>query len=162
MSMSHRILVVDDNEIVGWTLQVRLWAAEHQVTYVSSANAALEALAVQRFDLVLLDLHMPDIGGLEALEMMNARDLCLDTPVVLLTSSDELKDIQKASLLGARGYLTKAEATRSLLHMVDRLLEEPNISWLDDYSCVFTPSQSEGADTPRLRLVSNRSNPTQS
>jgi CheY-like chemotaxis protein len=144
--MSKRILSVDDNKIIGWTLAVTLWAAEYEVRHVSSALEAFSALAEEKFDMVLLDLEMPNIGGLEALSIINLRRLCPDTAVVLLTSSDELSDIQQARALGARGYLTKAYASKALIKSVDRIMDDPLVSWLDDFHCVTRPGRRAEAN----------------
>ena len=134
--MGQRILSVDDNEIVGWTLAARLWVAGYDVETVASAAAAFEALKVNQYDLVLLDLEMPDCGGLEALDFIRRQDLCLNTPVVLLTSSEYFGHVQKAYTLGASGYLTKSFASNKLIKTIDRLMKGDDVVWIDDLHCV--------------------------
>jgi len=134
--MTRRVLVVDDNEIVGWTLRARLWIAGCEVILAGSAAEALATLEIERFDLVLMDLSMPDMTGLEAMEIIEQRGLCPGTPVVLLTASEDIQNVQAARALGASGYLTKAAAQRALAPAIDRLLAEPGISWIDDHHCI--------------------------
>jgi CheY-like chemotaxis protein len=145
--MVRRILAVDDNEVVGWTLRARLWAAGYEATTVSNAVDAYAALRVGRFDLVLLDLEMPGIGGLDALAAFDRLGLRRETPVLLLTASDELRHMRKARQLGAIGYLTKAHANRTLVQYLDRLFVMPETTWLDDHTWVYpqptTPSEAE-------------------
>lgn len=136
--MSRRILTIDDNQVVGWALRARLWVAEYEVEIASSALEAFTILKRERFDLVLLDLEMPGIGGLEALAIIKLLDLCRGAPVVLLTSSDEERNVRRAHELGARGYLTKQAAAETLIKHIDRLFESPETSWLDDYTWVYT------------------------
>jgi len=135
--MVQQVLVVDDNEVVRWTLQARLGVAGFEVTAVASAAEALKALAAGRFDLVLLDHDMPEMTGLEALALIERRELCPRTPVVLLTSSEEFELVRAARSGGARGYLTKAEAFRNLMPALARLLGgRSDVTWIDDFHTV--------------------------
>ena len=134
--MRRKILVIDDNELVGRVLRARLWAADYDVTVVTGAQSAFEVLGKGRFDLVLLDLEMPDLDGLEVLAVIRTHDLAQGAPVVLLTSSDETRNLLRARELGARGYLTKDHAAETLLKNVDRLLSGPSALWLDDLHCL--------------------------
>ncbi|MBV9511938.1 MAG: response regulator, partial [Caulobacteraceae bacterium] len=94
--MTRRLLVVDDNEILGWALQARLWVAGCEVILAGSAAEAFAVLEIERFDLVLMDLSMPDMTGLEAMEVIQQRGLCPETPVVLLTASEDIQNVQDA------------------------------------------------------------------
>jgi CheY-like chemotaxis protein len=135
--MAQQVLVVDDNEVVRWTLQARLGVAGFEVTAVASAAEALKALAAGRFDLVLLDYDMPQMTGLEALAQIEQRGLCPRTPIVLLTSSEEFELVRAARSGGARGYLTKAEAFRNLMPALTRLLGgRSDVTWIDDFHTV--------------------------
>ena len=145
--MGRQILAVDDNEIVGWTLAARLWVAGYEVETVCSANEAFMALREKRYDLVLMDLEMPDMGGLQALEFMRDHDLCADAPVVLLTSSEDFAHVQKAYALGAKGYLTKDHATTALIKHIDRLMKTEDVIWLDDYHCISRKSAVQDSRT---------------
>ncbi len=150
--MAHRILAVDDNEIVGWTLAARLWVAGYEVETVCSASEAFMALRESRYDLVLLDLEMPDMGGLRALEVMREQNLCRDAPVVLLTSSEDFAHVQHAYTLGAKGYLTKAHAATALIKSIDRLMKIDDVIWLDDHHCVSR--QTAPQDQPAQSFLS--------
>ena len=140
--MSRRILAIDDNEIVGLALRARLGAADYEVEIASSAIEAFAILKRERFELVLLDLEMPGVGGLDALAIINLLDLCQSAPVILLTASDEERNVRRARELGARGYLTKDAAAETLIRHIDRLFEEPQTNWLDDYICVYTAKEA--------------------
>ena len=167
--MGQRILAIDDNEIVGWTLAARLWVAGYDVETVSSAAAGFEALKTQDYDLVLMDLEMPDCNGLDALDIMVRDRLCPDAPIVLLTASEHFGHVQQAYAKGARGYLSKEFASSALIKNIDRLMKTKDVVWIDDEHCVSkqieAPKTSDVAMAPkpdtapgaRLRLVSMRS-----
>ena len=159
--MSQRILAVDDNEIVGWTLAARLWVAGYDVETVRSAGEALAALREGDYALILMDLEMPDTDGLEAAALIREAGLCPDAPIVFLTASEDFADVQRAYGLGARGYLTKAFSP-ALIRNITRLIEAPDVVWIDDHHCVSREASAPTASGgPRggaaLTLVSDRS-----
>ena len=158
--MGRRILAVDDNEIVGWTLAARLWAADFDVVSVQSADEAFEALNEGRFDLILMDLNMPGCDGLSALELIVAEGLAPGVPVVLLTSSDDIHDMRRARDLGALGYLTKEESGGKLAAQIDRILGAPDTIWIDDHHRIARQVKTRQAGVaPILRLVSTQNRP---
>lgn len=102
----RRILLVDDDKnlsrvIVEYLTEIR----GHTVRAVASGEEALAALEHERPDIVLLDVMMPGIGGMETLARMRA--LAPDMPVLMVTASDDAGLTRKALSLGAAGYVTK-------------------------------------------------------
>lgn len=101
-----RVLVVDDNPIVRIGLRTMLTDLPQVTEVVEAANGA-QALAElgrpERFDIVLLDVRMPVMDGLTALDAMRG------TPVVMLTSSEDSATVKRALALGAKGYLVHGE-----------------------------------------------------
>jgi DNA-binding NtrC family response regulator len=100
-----RVLVVDDERPIRFLMEKELPRAGCLVTCAESGEDALERLRTQEFDVVLMDLKMPGIGGLEALRRI--RDLGASAEVVVLTGHPDVTTAIEAMKLGAYDYLTK-------------------------------------------------------
>ena len=99
------VLVVDDEEPFRLLIERRLANSKHHVECVASGEAALDRLSDRTFDVVLLDLRMPGIGGLETLRRI--RDEHISCEVVVLTGEPDYDDCVEAMKLGAFHYLRK-------------------------------------------------------
>jgi class 3 adenylate cyclase len=102
-----RILVVDDNASNRDLLFRRLSRDGHQVARAGSGQRALEILAVEEFDLVLLDLMMPDLNGFEVLERLKADERLHSLPVIMISGLREIDSVVRCIEAGAEDYLTK-------------------------------------------------------
>jgi len=119
-----RVLVVDDSELTRDVLVVSLGALGYEVTEAVDGARALDALAEGGFDLVLTDIDMPVMDGLELLSRIRARPETARLPVVVLTTRAEPRFLERASELGADAYLTKtAFHTDELARVVRRHVE---------------------------------------
>jgi len=105
MTTAAHILVVDDEAGVRFFLEQLLERDGHQVVAVESGEAALECIAAQEFDLVLVDLRLQGIGGMDVLAAV--RDTAPDTPVIVLTAHASLESAMEALRQGAHDYLFK-------------------------------------------------------
>jgi PAS domain S-box-containing protein len=85
----------------------------------------LELAREHRPDLILLDLHLPDLGGDEVLAQLRAHDGTADIPVVILTADATKRQLDTLLAAGAREFLTKPIAVRPLLEVVDEMMGEP-------------------------------------
>ena len=102
------ILVVDDNEDNCYTLTRRLKRQGYDnVATAGHGREALELLAARPFDLVLLDVMMPDMNGYEVLETMKADPALRDIPVVMISALDEADSVARCIEIGAEDYLAK-------------------------------------------------------
>ena len=101
------ILVVDDNEMNRDLLSRRLRRDGHTVVIAEHGRAALERLAAEPFDLVLLDIMMPELTGYEVLEIMKKDAAMLHIPVVMITAATEEDSIVRCLHLGADDHLPK-------------------------------------------------------
>jgi adenylate cyclase len=102
-----RILVVDDNASNRDLLFRRLSRDGHQVTRAESGQRALEILAIEEFDLVLLDLMMPDLNGFEVLERLKADERLHALPVIMISGLHEIDSVIRCIEAGAEDYLSK-------------------------------------------------------
>jgi DNA-binding NtrC family response regulator len=120
------ILIVDDERPIRRILSVLLQERRHRVTDVGSGEEALAALPETRPDLVLLDLRLPGIDGLETLKRLRALDPKLD--VVMMTAHGTISSAVEAMRRGAFDYVTKPFDNDELLMIVDRSLEMRRLS----------------------------------
>ena len=100
------LLVVDDNEDNRYTLTRRLNREGYKnLTTANNGRDALDKLKVQPFDLVLLDIMMPDMNGYEVLEHVKATPSLRDIPIIMISSLDEIESVIRCIELGAEDYL---------------------------------------------------------
>ena len=106
-SESFSLLIVDDNAMNRDMLARRLEREGYAITTASGGKAALELLGKQNFDLVLLDILMPDIDGYQVLEQLKADVRTREIPVVMLTAVHEMDSVVRCFEMGVEDYLTK-------------------------------------------------------
>jgi sigma-B regulation protein RsbU (phosphoserine phosphatase) len=104
---SSSILIVDDEELNSEGLARRLQGRGFAVTVAKSGREAIELLGGRRFDLVLLDIMMPGMTGLEVLKFLRRVDSLIDLPIIMVTAKGESEDMVEALELGANDYVTK-------------------------------------------------------
>jgi DNA-binding NtrC family response regulator len=149
-----RVLVVDDDEHFRFAMDKHLSASRHHVDCVASGPEALERLTQQPFDVVLLDLRMPGLSGLETLRQM--RDAGRSCEVVVLTGAPDFDDCVEAMRLGAYHYLRKpldpVLIEDTLRRAVERLrLRRENAAWRRLHGPGSWPSVV--GDSPAIRRV---------
>ena len=116
MSTPARIILVDDDPDLLRLVGLRLGAAGYEVEALGSAEAALNALAARRADLLLTDWRLPGIDGLELFEQVRQRYPAM--PVILLTAHGTVPDAVDAVSRGVFGYLVKPFDGKALLDKV--------------------------------------------
>jgi len=134
-STSGDILLVDDDPGLLRLLSIRLNAAGYDVRAVQSGEIALEAVETQRPDLVITDLRMDRMDGMQLLDELNRR--CTGLPVLILTAHGTIPDAVSATQEGAVAFLTKPVDKNSLLEQVERALQlngarQPERTWRSD------------------------------
>jgi DNA-binding response OmpR family regulator len=102
-----RLLVVDDNESNRDVLSRHLQRQGHTVTTAEDGNQALAMLRREGFDLVLLDIMMPEVDGYQVLEQMKSDPALNHLPVLLLSARDDLDSVVRGIAMGAEDYLPK-------------------------------------------------------
>ena len=121
-NLSLSILLVDDEPAIRLSVGDALREAGHQVKTASDGGEALSALAVQEFDLLISDIHMPRVSGLELF-----RHVCANAPqtdVILITAHGAVEDAVDALKQGAKDYLLKPFDVDELLVRVARIAEQ--------------------------------------
>ncbi|MCO6451637.1 MAG: response regulator [Caldilineales bacterium] len=101
------LLVVDDNKVLRLLLGRNLEQQGHTVSFAENGRQALEKLRAERFDLMCLDIEMPDMDGYEVLAELSADPQLRDFPVIVTSALEELDSVVKCIEMGAEDYLTK-------------------------------------------------------
>lgn len=117
------ILVVDDEEAICRALQLFLQQKGFIVTTVHTGMAALSHVATTLPDLIMLDVMMPGMDGLQVLRKLKEDDRTKSIPVVILSAAAELQDLQKGWDQGTDVYLTKPIQLDQLADMVESILD---------------------------------------
>jgi diguanylate cyclase (GGDEF)-like protein/PAS domain S-box-containing protein len=106
-SQAGRLLIVDDNELNRDMLARRLARKGYEIVLAASARQLPERVKEESIDLVLLDIEMPEISGLEALKTLRETYSPIQLPIIMVTAKDQSEDVVKALDLGANDYVTK-------------------------------------------------------
>ncbi len=101
------LLVVDDNKVNRLLLGRGLEQQGHKVSFAENGRKALEMLRSAPFDLVLLDIQMPELDGYQVLEQLTQDTQLREIPVIMTTAMEELDSVVKCIEMGAEDYLTK-------------------------------------------------------
>ena len=105
--VSASILVVDDDQINRMVLAHDLEQEGHRVTAVEDGGSALEALRDGRFDVVLLDVLMPELDGWETLAQIERNEKLRHVPVIMVSALEDIESVVRCIELGAADYLPK-------------------------------------------------------
>jgi class 3 adenylate cyclase/CheY-like chemotaxis protein len=105
--LGSHLLVVDDNEANRDVLSRRLEREGYRVSCAENGRRALEMAPAENFDLVLLDIMMPEIDGYEVLGRMKADPALRDIPVIMISALDEIQSVVRCIENGAEDYLSK-------------------------------------------------------
>ena len=118
-----KVLVVEDDRTVGQFVQRGLEEQRIQVDLVADGPEGLEAASAAPYDVIVLDLRLPKLSGVEVLRTL--RDRGVTTPVLVLTAQDALESKVQALRIGADDYVTKPFAFEELLARVEALGRRP-------------------------------------
>jgi DNA-binding NarL/FixJ family response regulator len=121
------ILIVEDERSLNEAYQMILSKEGHTIYTAYDGEEALETARTIEPDIILLDLRMPRVGGIEFLKQYNPSEEHPDVRIVIFSNLDMQKEIDEAYKLGAHKYILKAWASpKELVKLVDELLAEKN------------------------------------
>ena len=123
---SETILIVDDNLINLKLLRILLTVEGYLVHTAGDANEALSLLETINPHLILMDLQLPDIDGLELTRMLKANPLYTDTIIIAITAYAMKGDDQKALRAGCNGYISKPVDINQILEVIRSFLTKSN------------------------------------
>lgn len=127
MPTTYRIYLVDDDRFLLDMYAVKFRTAGHEVTAFQGGEAVLDALRKGPApDAMLLDIIMPAIDGFEVLEALKKEGLAQTTKVIVLSNQGQPSDIERATEMGAAGYIIKASAIPSeVFSETIKIIEKP-------------------------------------
>lgn len=118
-----KILIVEDDNFVAEVYSTKLLEMGHEVIIAQNGEEGLNALKESIPDLILLDIIMPVMGGIEMLEELKKNEEWKKIPVILLTNVGEKDSIQKVQTLGVQDYLIKSHFTPAeVIEKIDAVL----------------------------------------
>ena len=119
MEESEKIFIVEDEKHIARFIQINLEKAGYKTAIEGNGRRAYERIIQEKYDLVLLDVMLPDMDGMEICKKV--REVS-DVPIIMLTARDEIKDKVEGLDLGANDYMTKPFDTEELLARIRGIL----------------------------------------
>jgi two-component system chemotaxis response regulator CheY len=118
-----QVLVVDDSQVMREMI-IACLRADPALSFAQAASGleAIEKLSLGHFDLVVLDLNMPDIGGYEVIEFIRAQDTMRSLPILVVTTRGDEGSRERAVSTGASGFLAKPFSPEQILGEVRSLI----------------------------------------
>ena len=121
---ARRVLLVEDDRFLRRACEISLRQRGFAVTTAADGEEALRNVRAEPPDLILLDLLMPKITGIEVLKTLRAEEATREIRVLILSNSSREQDVEEIKTLGVSGYFVKADLSLQVLgDMVARLLE---------------------------------------
>jgi DNA-binding response OmpR family regulator len=117
---SKKILIVDDDPSIRKFIGINLTARGYQIIEAENGPAALKLLQESTFDLVLLDIMMPEMDGFEVCRQIRRT---LQVPILMLSAREGETDNAKCAACGANEYITKPFVLRELLKLIQSMLK---------------------------------------
>jgi two-component system alkaline phosphatase synthesis response regulator PhoP len=127
-SRRAKILVVDDEPNIVQTLQDRLEMNDYQVVTAVNGQAGLEKATSEQPDIILLDVIMPIMDGLEMLERLRKNEATRSIPVIMLTARSQNQDVARANGFGIEDYVVKPFDLSELLEKIEAILEKRKVT----------------------------------
>ncbi len=125
MMKNKVVLVVDDENLIRWSIRQKLESAEYEVLVAGTAAEAISLFKENLPDLVTLDVRLPDTNGLKVL--LEMKRLAPDTPIIMITAYGAVDDAVKALQIGAYDYLEKPINFERLLHSLSNAFETTDL-----------------------------------
>ncbi|MBI3604504.1 MAG: response regulator [Nitrospirae bacterium] len=118
-----KILIVDDENALRLLVNATLEGEGFKILQAKNGHEAIMISQMEKPDLILLDLMMPGLSGMEALEVLRKSDASKTVPVIILTAKGQPEDREKALKMGANHFLTKPFSPLELLNLVESILK---------------------------------------
>ncbi len=122
---SMKILLLEDDPILSEIIEEFLCEHGYHVTLFYDGQEALDALFVDKFDILVLDINVPSLSGFELLKAL--KEAGIITPTIFITSLSQINDVKKGFALGAEDYLKKPFELEELLVRIERTKKLHNI-----------------------------------
>jgi DNA-binding response OmpR family regulator len=143
-STAPRILVVEDHPLIAELIETRLRIEGLQPTKALGGLEAIQRLDSEPFDLIVLDIMMPDVDGYQVLAHIRGNERTRHVPVMFLTARSSAEDVERALRMGADHYMTKPFSGAELVRTVKLLLTERRLR--PEAAATAAPAPKPGAD----------------
>lgn len=117
-----KVLIIDDDELIREIVKLALSHSDFEAATLESPALALTVIKKSRPDLILMDIYMPELNGLELCRMLKADDQTRSIPIILFTGSGETVDVIGGADAGAIDYITKPVAPQFLVDKIRKVL----------------------------------------
>ena len=121
----NRILIVEDEESLLKLESILLTSKGYNVTGVMDGRSALEEIATNKPDLVILDIMLPELDGFEVCRQIKGNPETSHIPVVMLTAKKSSQDLDRGKQVGADEYITKPFKSAKVMEIIEGLLKNP-------------------------------------
>jgi DNA-binding response OmpR family regulator len=121
--MGKKVLLVDDEPRLLLLVKSRLVASGYEVITAADGEEALAKIASEKPDLVILDVMMPKLDGLQVCEQIKNNEALAKIPVIILSAKNQQDTIMEAMKVGADGYMIKPFRPEALLKEVKKFLQ---------------------------------------
>jgi twitching motility two-component system response regulator PilG len=121
--IKKKILIVEDEDSLLKLESILLTSKGYEVHGVGDGQAALEAVAAIKPDLVLLDIMLPEIDGFEVCRRIKANEESRHIPVVMLTAKKSREDMARGEQVGADWYITKPFKSAMVIETIQRFID---------------------------------------
>lgn len=139
--MNEAVLVIEDEPKIARLLELELQYEGYQVGKAGSGTEGLEKYAVGQWDLILLDVMLPGLSGIEVLRRVRAKDATV--PIIMLTAKDSVEDKVSGLDLGANDYITKPFQIEELLARVRAALRLSAVASVVSSASSSTPANGD-------------------
>lgn len=124
--MAYQVLVVEDSAAMRSFIASTVEEIEAvEATEAASGFEALKELPRRQFDLIITDINMPDINGLELVRFIRENERYRDCPLIIVSTESSQRDRERGLALGANSYLVKPFSPSDLKDCVERFLKDP-------------------------------------
>lgn len=120
--MKRKALVVDDSESIREIVKFTLENNGYEITLGNDGKHALTFLDGRHFDIVITDLHMPEMDGIELIKHIRAKDEYKNTPIIILTTESQISKKEMAKEAGATGWIIKPFAPQKLILALNKVI----------------------------------------
>jgi len=148
-----RILIVDDTEATRELLSRRLAREGHHIVEVANGRSALDRVVVETFDLILLDMMMPDLNGYEVLTELKADARFRHIPVIVISALDEIDSVVRCIEAGAEDYLSKPFDPVLLRARIGASLEKTRLRESEQAAAAELRAEKERTETLLLNIL---------
>jgi DNA-binding response OmpR family regulator len=126
--MKKSILIIDDETSVGTLLDISISQRGFRVETALSGSEGIQKARRESFDLIILDVALPGMDGIEICQTLRETEGYEETPIIMISSRADSVTRQKASRAGANEYLVKPFTSETLLRQVEEQLSRPYFS----------------------------------